>query len=202
MARKSVGWQTELAAARPIRESTGWSCACTRPRSPPPIAPTAPTWASDRNGCRCSTATRSTWWSAVTSTTTNARIRSGERKNTETKTPIPVETRDDVIDTSKGTVHLVIGGGGTSAPSNTMFFPNPNAECSPASANSTRRSDARPRLVVEDAPWSAFRDPENPYGFVAFDVDPGQPGGNTSIKATHYAVKGPMGRSAWSNNSP
>jgi hypothetical protein len=28
---------------------------------------------------------------------------------------------------------------------------------------------------------------------VAFDVDPGTPGGNTSIKATHYAVKGPYG---------
>src|SRR6202012_906435 len=45
--------------------------------------------------------------------------------DTETKTPIPVETRADVIDTSKGTVHLVIGGGGASTPSNTMFFPQP-----------------------------------------------------------------------------
>ena len=27
----------------------------------------------------------------------------------------------------EGTVHLVIGGGGTSAPSNTMFFPSPGA---------------------------------------------------------------------------
>jgi hypothetical protein len=46
---------------------------------------------------------------------------------------------------------------------------------------------------VEDAPWSAFRDRDNPYGFVVFDVDPGQPGGNTSINATHYAVTGPFG---------
>ncbi len=108
-----------------------------------------------------------------------------------------------MIDTSKGTVHLVIGGGGTSAPSNTMFFPEPKCrvltgvgQLDPA----IRRK--APVYVVEDAPWSAFRDRENPYGFVAFDVDPGPPGGNTSIKATHYAVTGPTGRSAWSNNSP
>jgi hypothetical protein len=31
-----------------------------------------------------------------------------------------------VIDTTKGTVHMVIGGGGTSAPSNQLFF-NPPA---------------------------------------------------------------------------
>ncbi|BBX95876.1 hypothetical protein AWC15_15690 [Mycobacterium lacus] len=27
--------------------------------------------------------------------------------------------------------------------------------------------------MTEDAPWSAFRDREDPYGFAAFDVDPG-----------------------------
>ena len=47
--------------------------------------------------------------------------------------------------------------------------------------------------VEEDAPWSAFRDRENPYGFVAFDVDPGPVGGNTSITATYYAVTAPFG---------
>ena len=44
---------------------------------------------------------------------------------TDTLTPIPVDTQPDLIDTSKGTVHLVIGGGGTSIPSNRMFFPEP-----------------------------------------------------------------------------
>ncbi len=34
---------------------------------------------------------------------------------------------------------------------------------------------------------------DNPCGFVAFDVDPGQPGGTTSIAATYYAVNGPFG---------
>lgn len=50
-----------------------------------------------------------------------------------------------------------------------------------------------PIYVIEDAPWSAFRDRDNPYGFVAFDVDPGPAGGNTSIRATHYALTGPLG---------
>ncbi|HTQ19030.1 MAG TPA: hypothetical protein VML93_17255, partial [Mycobacterium sp.] len=50
-----------------------------------------------------------------------------------------------------------------------------------------------PIYVIEDAPWSAFRDRENPYGFTAFDVDPGRPGGNTSIKATHYTLNGLFG---------
>jgi 3',5'-cyclic AMP phosphodiesterase CpdA len=114
--------------------------------------------------------------------------------DTETKTPIPVETRADVIDTSKGTVHLVIGGGGTSTPSNTMFFPQPRCRVITAvGLYDPAIGRKAPIYVVEDAPWSAFRDRENPYGFLAFDVDPGSPGGNTSIKATHYAVNGPYG---------
>jgi len=44
---------------------------------------------------------------------------------TDTLTPNPVGAQQDQIDTSKGTVHLVIGGGGTSIPSNRMFFPEP-----------------------------------------------------------------------------
>jgi hypothetical protein len=50
-----------------------------------------------------------------------------------------------------------------------------------------------PRYVEEPAPWSAFRDMRNPCGFVVFDVDPGQPGGTTSMAATYYAVHGPFG---------
>lgn len=112
----------------------------------------------------------------------------------ETHTPITVDTRADVIDTSKGTVHVVIGGGGTSAPSNTMFFPHPRCRVlTGVDGFDPARGRKAPIYVTEDAPWSAFRDRDNPYGFVAFDVDPGSPGGNTSITATHYAVTGPFG---------
>jgi 3',5'-cyclic AMP phosphodiesterase CpdA len=115
-------------------------------------------------------------------------------QDTETRTPIPVEDHAEVIDTTKGTVHVVIGGGGTSAPSNTLFFPQPKCRVV-TGVGPFRDAIGRkaPIYVVEDAPWSAFRDSQNPYGFVAFDVDPGSPGGNTSIKATHYAVNGPYG---------
>ncbi|WP_327142215.1 purple acid phosphatase family protein [Nocardia sp. NBC_01327] len=111
---------------------------------------------------------------------------------TETLTPKPADTRKDVIDTTKGTVHLVIGGGGTSAPSNALFFPGDKCrvitavgDVDPATGKKT------PVYVMEDAPWSAFKDAEHPYGFCSFDVDPGTPGGNTTITATYYALTGP-----------
>jgi hypothetical protein len=117
----------------------------------------------------------------------------GQQPN-DTRTPIPVDTRTDVVDTSRGTVHMVIGGGGTSVPSNRMFF-SP-ARCRVISGvgstdpNTGKRS---PIYVLEDAPWSAVRDPDHSYGFAAFDVDPGTPGGSTSIAVTYYAVSGPYG---------
>jgi Calcineurin-like phosphoesterase/Purple acid Phosphatase, N-terminal domain len=113
---------------------------------------------------------------------------------TDTRTPIPVDTGGDVIDASRGTVHLVIGGGGTSAPSNGFFFPRPRCRVlTGVGAFDPGLGRKAPIYVMEDAPWSAFRDRDNPYGFAAFDVDPGPPGGNTSIRATHYALTGPLG---------
>lgn len=113
---------------------------------------------------------------------------------TDTRTPIPVDTPDDVIDATRGTVHLVIGGGGTSAPTNGLFFPQPQCRVLTAVDDFDPAIGRKaPIYVMEDAPWSAFRDLDNPYGFAAFDVDPGQPGGNTSITATHYALSGPHG---------
>ncbi|QUR67190.1 purple acid phosphatase family protein [Mycobacterium spongiae] len=113
---------------------------------------------------------------------------------TDVRTPIPVDAGTDVIDATRGTVHLVIGGGGTSRPSNANFFPRPRCRVlTSVGPFDPALGHKAPRYVLEDAPWSAFRDRDNPYGFVAFDVDPGQPGGSTSIEATHYAVTGPFG---------
>jgi 3',5'-cyclic AMP phosphodiesterase CpdA len=110
------------------------------------------------------------------------------------RTPKPVDAGAEVIDTTKGTVHVVIGGGGTSLPDNKFFFPQPQCRViTGVGAFDPAIGRKRPIYVLEDAPWSAFRDHDNPYGFAAFDVDPGQPGGNTSIKATHYALSGPFG---------
>ncbi len=112
---------------------------------------------------------------------------------TDTRTPTPVDTRPDVVDTTRGTVHLVIGGGGTSIPSNGMFFAQPRCRVlTGVGGCDTAIGRRTPIYVEEDAPWSAFRDRENPYGFVAFDVDPGTTGGRTSITATYYAITGPF----------
>ena len=114
---------------------------------------------------------------------------------TDTRTPIPTQTATDVLDTSKGTVHMVIGGGGTSAPSNQLLT-NP-ARCRVITAVAPQRDPATnkrtPTYVPEDAVWSAVRDPVHSYGFAAFDVDPAGSGPTTAIHVTYYAVTGPYG---------
>ncbi|MFF0490661.1 purple acid phosphatase family protein [Nocardia sp. NPDC004068] len=111
---------------------------------------------------------------------------------TDTLTPKPADTRTDRIDTSRGTVHLVIGGGGTSVPSNALFFPGEQCRVITEVGNADSATGKKsPTYVVEQAPWSAFKDADHPYGFCAFDVDPGRPGGETTIKATYYALVGP-----------
>ncbi|MBV9513188.1 MAG: metallophosphoesterase family protein [Mycobacteriaceae bacterium] len=113
---------------------------------------------------------------------------------TDTLTPLPVDTRGDVIDTSRGTVHLVIGGGGTSVPSNRLLFDSPRCRVLTGVGDlDPALGIKRPIYVEEDAPWSAFRDRDNPYGFVVFDIDPGNSGGSTAIAATYYALAGPFG---------
>lgn len=114
---------------------------------------------------------------------------------TDTLTPAPVSTDPGgPIDTSKGTVHVVIGGGGTSIPSNAYLFDQPRCRVLTAVGKyDPALRHMTPIYVEEAAPWSAVRDRVHPYGFVVFDLDPGTPGGNTSIKATYFAVTGSSG---------
>ncbi|MEV5650155.1 metallophosphoesterase family protein [Nocardia sp. NPDC052254] len=101
----------------------------------------------------------------------------------------PTGAATDVVDTSKGTVHLVIGGGGTSVPSNRLFFPGEQCRVLTAvGAIGSATGKKAPAYVLESAAWSAFKDPDHPYGFCAFDVDPGRPGGDTTITATYFAL--------------
>ena len=120
------------------------------------------------------------------------------RESNPTLTPIPVATATDVIDTTKGTVHMVIGGGGTSLPSNQLFF-NP-LQCRVITAVGTpdpKTGKRAPVYVTERAPWSAVRNAANAYGFAAFSVDPGShPGDITTIKVTYYDVVGLNGQIA------
>jgi len=121
----------------------------------------------------------------------------GQQRN-QTLTPVPADTRTDVVDTTKGTVHMVIGGGGTSAPSNQLFFTPPACRVitavNPPDPATGKRA---PVYVTEPAAWSAVRDAANSYGFAAFEVDPGtESAETTSIKVTYYNVTGPYGQLA------
>jgi hypothetical protein len=120
------------------------------------------------------------------------------REPNATLTPIATATATDVIDTSNGTVHMVIGGGGTSVPSNQLFFNPPQCRVITAVGEPDPATGRRPPVYVkEPAPWSAVRNAAHSYGFAAFTVDPGsERGGITTIKVTYYDVVGPDGRLA------
>ena len=133
-----------------------------------------------------------------------------------TRRPHPVTTVDSgVFDTSLGTVHLVLGCGGTDAsrdtsdaagaiPSPRMPHAIPQAipqaipEAAPQARVFTRPNrpvlSASPGVykrpgadAAEAATWSARRDTATPYGIAVFDVHPGTvAGGQTSITVSHY----------------
>ena len=104
-----------------------------------------------------------------------------------TLTPEPVSTDTRVIDTSRGTVHMILGGGGTSAPSNQTLFVPPKAKIITGVGPVNSTTGKRPSIFeYEQAPWSAVRDHDHSYGFASFDVDPGYPGGHTTIGVTYY----------------
>jgi hypothetical protein len=122
----------------------------------------------------------------------------GQEAN-QTLTPKPASLATDVIDTTKGTVHMVIGGGGTSVPSNELFFNPPQCRVivSVGSSPDPATGKRPPVYVREDAPWSAVRNAAHAYGFAAFTVDPGsQRGGFTTMKVVYYDVVGPGGQLA------
>lgn len=120
------------------------------------------------------------------------------RQNNVTLTPIPTGTDTDVIDTTRGTVHMVIGGGGTSSPSNQLFFDPPCCRVITGVGDRHPETGRRaPNYVTEQAPWSAVRNAAHAYGFAAFDLDPGaHPGDFTTIEVTYYDVVGPDGEIA------
>ncbi|WP_235215417.1 purple acid phosphatase family protein [Phaeacidiphilus oryzae] len=118
----------------------------------------------------------------------------GVVRGSETLTPDPVSTATDVMDTGKGTVHMVLGGGGTNAPSNQTLFSPAKAKVitsvGPVGANGKRPSV----FTYEDAPWVGVRDADHSYGFAAFTLDPGvRPGDTTRLHVTYYTVAQPDG---------
>ena len=98
------------------------------------------------------------------------------------------------FDTTKGTVHLVVGGGGTDGPSN-VYGQNPVTKSPQAKVitqqnkiyqNATGKWVKNGADSVEDAPWSARTDPADAYGYAAFAVDPGSGPGHTTITMTYF----------------
>ncbi len=118
----------------------------------------------------------------------------GQQTNA-TLTPIPRTTGTDVVDTTLGTVHMVLGGGGTSAPSNGLLFTPPACRViTSVTAPDPVTGKRAPVYTQEDAPWSATRDEAQAYGFAAFRVDPGtKRGGATTMEVTYYEVVGNEG---------
>ena len=116
--------------------------------------------------------------------------------------PHPVTTTDNgVFDTSQGTVHLILGCGGTDAPLDqygidaadgqhqAKVFTQANRPVLTSTPDVYTRAGAD---AVEDASWSAKRDTSTGYGIAVFDVhpDPEDFGGHTSITVTQYHAMG------------
>ena len=107
-------------------------------------------------------------------------------------------TGTDVIDTTKGTVHMVIGGGGTSVPVQRAVLRTAAVQGDHRRRRTRPKTGKRPPVYVkEQAPWSAVRNAAHSYGFAAFTVDPGSHrGGFTTIAVTYYDVVGTNGQLA------
>src|SRR5215469_7871664 len=105
-------------------------------------------------------------------------------------TPAPQSSDPSLMDTSLGTVHMIIGGGGHSAATPVSAFDNPHDGVLITSVGSGSPQAAHPSITTtEPAPWSAYRDLVTPYGFASFDFLPHEPGGTTSITVTHYGAE-------------
>jgi hypothetical protein len=119
----------------------------------------------------------------------------GVVSGSETLTPSPVSSATDVIDTSMGTVHMVLGGGGVSGTTNQVFFEDGTAKVITAvSATPGPNGKRTSTYVREQAVWTGVRDLEHPYGFAAFTVDPGRhPGDLTRLNVTYYNINKPHG---------
>ena len=118
-------------------------------------------------------------------------------KPVDTLQPRPVITALPAggrIDTSDGTVHFILGGGGTNSPLDTY---GEGADGTPQAKVTTKPNRPlpgssagtfyKPRAdALEQAIWSARRDTDSGYGVAVFDLDPGLPGGITSITIRYY----------------
>jgi hypothetical protein len=106
----------------------------------------------------------------------------GEPVNTLTPQVVSTDITGP-FDTSQGTVFLVLGGGGTNKRDNVYGADVANV----TTFTQIRTGSTKPLPdAIEPANWSAKTDPTDAYGIALFAVDPGQPGGSTTITVTYY----------------
>ena len=98
-------------------------------------------------------------------------------------------TDPSLMDTSTGTVHMIIVGGGHSTTTPVSDFDMPHDGVLITSVGPGSPQAQHPTITTtEPAPWSAYRDLQTPCGFASFDVVPHEPGGTTSITVTHFGA--------------
>ena len=113
----------------------------------------------------------------------------GTDTGTEFRRPAVADRSLDDIDTRKGTVYVVLGGGGTKLPT-TSYDASPQADGEQAPVHHDEASSSPSGR--EDVTWSAKRDEDNPYGFAELAVDPGVlPGGTTRLRITYFRTATP-----------
>jgi hypothetical protein len=120
----------------------------------------------------------------------------------DTLQPQPVlaaEPAGGRFDARRGTIHLILGGGGTNSPVDVYgsdpargtpqakVITRPNRPIPGPQAGSYVKPGAD---ALEDAIWSARRDTDSAYGIAVFDLDPGEPDGRTTITMRYYHAVG------------
>ena len=123
--------------------------------------------------------------------------------------PIAATHEMDSIDTTKGTVHMILGGGGHSSPSHNLyaidsstgFFESELLVPDPHGTAATPTISPKPRELATWSPTmlaapnptsSTARDSFHGYGFATFDVDPGSDAGSwTTIDVRYHRVLDP-----------
>jgi hypothetical protein len=112
---------------------------------------------------------------------------------------IPANPAATRFDTTQGTVFLILGGGGTSAPLDVYgedsadgkvqgkVFTKRNLTVAGATPGTFTRN---PADALEDAIWSAQRDTSTGYGIAVFDYEPRHADGKTTITLRYYHAVG------------
>jgi Purple acid Phosphatase, N-terminal domain/Calcineurin-like phosphoesterase len=120
----------------------------------------------------------------------------------DTCQPRPVVTAEPTsgrFDTRGGTIHLILGGGGTSSPLDIYGVDSRSGLPQAKVITKANRPLPGPTAgvfvkpaadAVEDAIWSARRDTVTGYGVAVFDLDPGEPQGHTTITMRYYHAVG------------